>query len=234
VAGFFLCLTLHSNLPRLLNFQYLMAATQVYINPQLSMSLLNWVCAATATKAGSMLHAQAQSLRTSLAAQYSATPVSSVPSLNIYSCKRILKSRLLAAQTFEDTFLGYLSAERSSVNWAFSGADLLRKSDNALEEYGFLSALANKRYDEASDAHSYAEAQFQSTKKLVDDASAKFKADVIAWEKKQKLEAAKDILFAVVGVGIAVAATIATAGGKCFQQSQSSWQSCLMNPANQI
>ncbi|ENH99405.1 hypothetical protein COCC4DRAFT_45249 [Bipolaris maydis ATCC 48331] len=103
------------------------------------MSLLNWVCATTATKAGSMLHAQAQSLCTSLAAQYSGTPVSS---------------------TFEDTFLGYLSAERSSVNWTFSGADLLRKIDKALEEYGFLFALANKRYDEASDAHSYGEAQF--------------------------------------------------------------------------
>ncbi|KAJ5056818.1 hypothetical protein J3E74DRAFT_293277 [Bipolaris maydis] len=59
-----------------------------------------------------------------------------------------------------DTFLGYLSAERSSVNWTFSGADLLRKIDKALEEYGFLFALANKRYDEASDAHSYGEAQF--------------------------------------------------------------------------
>ncbi|KAH7548825.1 hypothetical protein BM1_10850 [Bipolaris maydis] len=109
------------------------------------MSLLNWVCATTATKAGSMLHAQAQSLCTSLAAQYSGTPVSSVLSLNIHSC---------------NTFLGYLSAERSSVNWTFSGADLLRKIDKALEEYGFLFALANKRYDEASDAHSYGEAQF--------------------------------------------------------------------------
>ncbi|EMD85397.1 hypothetical protein COCHEDRAFT_1219312 [Bipolaris maydis C5] len=76
------------------------------------------------------------------------------------SCSSTVPVHQPSRPTFEDTFLGYLSAERSSVNWTFSGADLLRKIDKALEEYGFLFALANKRYDEASDAHSYGEAQF--------------------------------------------------------------------------
>lgn len=191
-----------------------MAATQIYINPELAMSLLNWICATTSSKAGSLLNSQAQSLRLSLAAQTSGTPVSSVPSLNIYSCKQILKSRLLAAQSFEETFLGHLSSERSATDWAYLGADLLRKSDNALEEYSFLSMLANKRYDEAFEAHKYAEAQFQKTRVTVDEASAKFKLDIIAWEKKQKWAAAKDILFAAVSVGVAIAATVATLGGK--------------------
>jgi hypothetical protein len=206
----------HSNFPRLLNFQYLMAATQIYTNPELSMSLLNYVCLATQSKAGSMLNAQAQSLRISLAAKLSGTAIASVPSLNIYSCKQILKSRLLAAQSFEETFLKCLASERNSVNWSYLGLDLLRKSENALEEYSFLSALSNKRYDEALEAHKYADIQFQKTRKLVDEASATFKSSVEKWEKEQKIQAAKDILFAVVGVGIAIAATVATAGGKDF------------------
>ncbi|KAF2001030.1 hypothetical protein P154DRAFT_407341, partial [Amniculicola lignicola CBS 123094] len=203
---------LKDNLPRLLNFQYLVAASHVSINPALSMSLLNWVCLVTSTAAGSMLNAQANSLRTSLAAQFSKTSVSSVPSLNIYSCKQILKSRLLAAQAFEDSFQTYMSAEQSAVNWVYSGADLIRKSDNALDEYNFLSALANKRYDEALEANTYANKTFQDTQTLVNEASAKFKDGVAEWEKDQKIAAAKEIFSALISVGIAIAATVATGG----------------------
>lgn len=188
-----------------------MAAAMAYENPKLSLSILNWICAATKTTGGSLLGAQAQSLRNSIAADKSGM-ISSVPSLNIYSCKQVLKSRLLAAKAFEDSFREYTSQERNASSWAYLAADLLRKSDQALEEYGFLSRLARKRYDEAVQAHSYAETQFRNTQKLVDEASEKFKEDVAAWEKKQKIEAAKDILMGLVAVGIAIAATVATAG----------------------
>ncbi|KAH7111486.1 hypothetical protein B0J13DRAFT_631825 [Dactylonectria estremocensis] len=199
------------NFPRLLNFEYLMAAAMAYENPKLALSILNWICAATKTVGGSLLGAQAQSLRNSIAADNSGM-ITSVPSLNIYSCKQILKSRLLAARDFEDSFREYMSEERSASSWAFLAADLLRKSDQALEEYGFLSSLARKRYNEATQAHSYAEDQFKKTQKLVDEASEQFKGDVAAWEKKQKIAAAKEILMGLIAVGVAIAATVATAG----------------------
>ncbi|KAF5578849.1 hypothetical protein FPCIR_11392 [Fusarium pseudocircinatum] len=199
------------NFPRLLNFEYLMAAAMAYEDPKLSLSILNWICAATKTTGGSLLGAQAQSLRNSIAVDNSGM-ISSVPSLNIYSCKQILKSRLLAAKAFEDSFRDYTSEERNISGWVYLAADLLRKSDQALEEYGFLSALARKRYDEAVDAHSYAKEQFTKTQKLVNEASDKFKGDVAEWEKKQKLAAAKDILMGLIAVGVAIAATVATAG----------------------
>lgn len=132
-----------------------MAATQLDRNPQLSLALLNYIYSVTQSSAGSTLNALAQSLRTSLTAQLSSTAVVGVPSLNIYSCKQILKSRLLAAQSFENALLEHLSSERNSVNWTYTGADLLRKSDNALEEYTFLSKLANKNYDNAVESHKY-------------------------------------------------------------------------------
>ncbi|RBR26039.1 uncharacterized protein FIESC28_01067 [Fusarium coffeatum] len=199
------------NFPRLLNFQYLMAAAMVHESPRLSMSILNWICAATKTVGGSLLGAQAQSLRNSIAVDTSGM-ISSVPSLNIYSCKQILKSRLLAAKAFEDSFRDYTSEERSASSWVYLAADLLRKSDQALEEYGFLSTMARKRYDEAIEAHSYAEDQFKRTQELVTETSEQFKADVAEWEKEQKLAAAKDILMGLIAVGVAIAATVATAG----------------------
>ncbi|RSL59402.1 hypothetical protein CEP54_007314 [Fusarium duplospermum] len=199
------------NFPRILNFEYLMAAAMAYENPKLALSILNWICAATRTIGGSLLGAQAQSLRNSIAADNSGM-ISSVPSLNIYSCKQILKSRLLAAKAFEDSFREYTSEERSASNWTYLAADLLRKSDQALEEYGFLSSLARVRYDEAIQAHTYAEAQFNKTQKLVNEASEQFKKDVAAWEKKQTVAAAKDILMGLVAVGVAIAVTVITAG----------------------
>ncbi|KAL6786535.1 hypothetical protein J3E68DRAFT_446839 [Trichoderma sp. SZMC 28012] len=200
------------NFPRLLNFQYLMAAAMVYQNPKLSLSILNWICAATKTVGGSLLGSQAQSLRTSIASDDSSGMISSVPSLNIYASKQILKSRLLAAKAFEDSFREYTSEERSATSWVYLAADLLRKSDMALEEYGFLSGLAQKRYDEAVQAHSYAEKQFQKTQKQVNEASKQFEGDVISWEKDQKIAAAKGILMGLIEVGVAIAATVATAG----------------------
>ncbi|RSL98148.1 hypothetical protein CEP52_010468 [Fusarium oligoseptatum] len=199
------------NFPRILNFEYLMAAAMAYENPKLALSILNWICAATKTVGGSLLGAQAQSLRNSIAADNSGM-ISSVPSLNIYSCKQILKSRLLAARAFEDSFREYTSEERSASKWTYLAADLLRKSDQALEEYGFLSKLARVRYDEAIQAYSYAEDQFKKTQKLVNEASEEFKKNVAAWEKKQKIAAAKEILMGLVAVGVAIAATVATAG----------------------
>lgn len=188
-----------------------MAAAVAYDNPKLALSILNWICAATKTAGGSLLGAQAQSLRNSIAADNGGM-ISSVPSLNVYSCKQILKSRLQAAKAFEDSFRDYTSEERNATSWAYLAADLLRKSDQALEEYGFLSSLARKRYNEAVEAADYAEAQFKKTQKLVNEASDKFKKDVADWELEQKLTAAKDIFLGLIAVGVAIAATVATAG----------------------
>jgi hypothetical protein len=127
----------------------------------------------------------------------------------------ILKSRLLAAPSFKkNTLLKHLSSERSSVNWPYMGADLLRKSDNALEDYTFLSKLANKNHDNAVESHKHAEEQFTKTQKLVETTSATFKASVEVWKKEQKGKAAKDILWAIAGVGTAITVTILTASSK--------------------
>ncbi|KAI0813571.1 hypothetical protein GGR55DRAFT_702649 [Xylaria sp. FL0064] len=148
------------NFPRLLQLQFMMAASQMSINPALAMELLNWICIATSTKISSVLNFQAATMRNSLAAKIQGN-VSSVPSVNIYSAKEVLRTRLEAARSFESGFQDLLSEERSSANWGLYGADLLIKSNNAFEEYYFLSELSTNRFNEAQEAQDRAEARFK-------------------------------------------------------------------------
>jgi hypothetical protein len=200
------------------------AASQVYENPEFALQLLNWVVMATQTGAGSILNFQAQQLRNSLSlnatvpSEGKAVEIKpsltsySVPSVNLQSCKQILKARLQAASAFEQSFQNFLAQERSSTNWSLLGNDLIIKSDKALEEYKFLKKTVTIRYDDANLSHDKAKARFEATKVRVDQESEAFQRNVEKWKSDMKDAAAWEILKGVVEIGVAVAATVATAG----------------------
>ena len=57
---------LYSNLPRLVYFQFLVAATHLYSKPALALGLLNYVCSITAMQTSISFNVQANSLRRNL------------------------------------------------------------------------------------------------------------------------------------------------------------------------
>ena len=87
--------------------------------------------------------------------------VFNVPSVNVYSSKQVLKARLIAAKGFEDAFQSFVAQERSSTNWEGLSANLLAKSDDALEEYAFLKDQIQKAYDAALASNTLAEKDFK-------------------------------------------------------------------------
>jgi ribosomal protein L16 Arg81 hydroxylase len=149
------------------------AASQVYENPEFALRLLNWVGAATATQAGSVINYQANSLRNSLSFNVTfdtedrkpkvlpSLTAYVVPSVNLQSCKQILKARLQAAAAFEQSFQNFLAQERSSTNWALLGNDLIVKSNNALEEYHLRKKTVTMRFDDANMACDTAKKNFE-------------------------------------------------------------------------
>ncbi len=92
--------------------------------------------------------------------------LSSMPSVNIYASEQILKARLLAAATFEMAFRDYSIEDRASKNVVSFGADLLDKSRDALGEYGFLGAMAEKAYNSAIAANDQAQRRYQVGRKF--------------------------------------------------------------------
>jgi len=86
--------------------------------------------------------------------------VCSVPSVNVYASKQVLKARLLAAQSFEQSFNQYIAQDRSSENWLVATANLLAKSNDSFDDYRFLEGLASKAYDAAQAANEQARQRF--------------------------------------------------------------------------
>jgi ribosomal protein L16 Arg81 hydroxylase len=149
------------------------AASQVYENPKLALRLLNWICAATTTQAGSVINYQARWLRNSLSFNASLESTEGttkimpsltsyhVPSVNLQSCKQILKARLQAATAFEQSFQSFLAQDRSAANWVLLGNDLIVKSEKAIKEYTFTQDLTEKRYLEAKESCATSLKRFQ-------------------------------------------------------------------------
>ncbi|MCJ1396733.1 hypothetical protein MMC18_009625, partial [Xylographa bjoerkii] len=200
---------LNDDLPRLLQFQILVAQTHTTLNRGLAIDLLSYVVAATANPRSAALHYQAATLLSSLLID---TSVVAVPSVNVYASKQILKSRLVAALAFEEAFRDFsLEAQNRNVQ-GMNAIDLLRRSRDAIHTYGFIKGIRQREFDNAVVANTKASQTFQENQASLEVLGAKFQAGVEAWKKAEKEKAAKDILKGIIAVGIAIGATIATGG----------------------
>ena len=141
-----------------------------------------------------------------------ASNTSVVPSVNVFNSKSILKARLLAATAFEAAFQNFISQERTSDNLTLFASDALNANRNALTEYAFLEDNAQQAYLAATKSFDIAKANYTKKQSELDAAGTAFQNGVKEWKLKQELEAAKEIVLAIVEVAGAIAATVATAG----------------------
>ncbi|KAK0665601.1 hypothetical protein QBC41DRAFT_282591 [Cercophora samala] len=202
---------INDKLPRLVYFEFLVAASALHTNRKLALEILNWVCNLTASTATVALNIQASSLRNSLILSES-HHVFNVPSVNIYASKQVLKSRLIAAKAFEDAFQSFATQDRTRSNFAGMIANMLARSEDAITEYEFLEALARKGYEAAVKANGVAEKRFLENEKSLAKAEKDLNAGIEAWSKKKKQEAVVDFFNSVLGVIGAVVATVGTGG----------------------
>ncbi|KAH4019276.1 hypothetical protein HBI81_192460 [Parastagonospora nodorum] len=200
---------LNDDLPRLLQFQLLVAQTHTTLNRSLAVDLLNYVVAATADPRAAAIHFKATAMLSSLLVDSS---IVAAPSVNIYASEQILKSRLTAALAFEQAFRDFsLEASNRKVQTQ-TAVDLLRKSQDAIQTYAFIKDIRQREYDNAVVANAKAQKTFQANQANLSKLGANFQAGVEEWKEAEKEKAAKEVLKGLVMVGLAIGATIATGG----------------------
>jgi hypothetical protein len=215
----------HSDYPRLLQFQLLVAQAHVTRDPGLSIAILTYIVAASNTKDGAYFNLQANTLLSNLCMLPCAVTqniadrsivivgdVVAVPSVNIYSAKTVLKSRLTAAQAFEDAFRTYRTQSVNMKIQMINAANLLARNKDVIQAYQFQRDLKQKEFDlgvKANDeASSKLEASTKSLKKLGDD----FEEGLKEWQRKKKEEAGKEIIKGFFTAALAIGATVASGG----------------------
>ncbi|CZS79264.1 unnamed protein product [Fusarium graminearum] len=200
----------NDNLPRLVAYQFLVAATVIRTKPQLALGILNWVCNLSASENSVALNIQACCLRNSLVLSQE-RKVFSVPSVNIYASKQVLESRLAASMAFEQAFQNFVAQERASAAMLGQTMNLIAKSEDAMSEYAFLEEVSQKAYRPAQSARESAFQRYNNNTDLIPLQNA-FSKGLDDWVRKENIEAAKSVFSACIGTIGAIAATVASGG----------------------
>lgn len=138
--------------------------------------------------------------------------VVAVPSVNIYSSKTILKSRLVAAQAFDNSFRQFQTSAGDLKLQALYAVNMLAKNKDVIMAYEFQRGLKQKDFDNAVKANDEASKALKDSNESLDDLGTKFQKGIDDWVKKKKEEAAKEIIGSLLKAGLAIGATVATGG----------------------
>ncbi|KAK3682204.1 hypothetical protein B0T22DRAFT_484284 [Podospora appendiculata] len=133
----------------------------------------------------------------------------SVPSVNIYASKVILKSRLVAALAFERSFHAFLLEGRSHKVQSLTTANLLAGSRDTMETYDFLRGTRQREFDNAPVANTKAGDPFNTAQKQLELLSDRFEQGIQEWKKDQVMAGIKTLFSAVVKVGLSLATLFA-------------------------
>jgi hypothetical protein len=136
----------------------------------------------------------------------------SVPSVNIYASKQVLKSRLVAALAFEEAFRDFNTEARSLNIQTNTALNMLAKSSDAMQTYEFLKDLRMRDYKNAVTANEKALVIFKTRQSDLETLGNRFKRGIEKWQKDQKRKGLFAFLTAVVEIGVAIGATVATGG----------------------
>lgn len=199
----------NDDLPRLLQMQMLISQAHIAKNKDLSVELLNYVIAASSNEHSLELNYQAVSLRNTLLVS---SEVVYVPSVNIFASKQVLKARLISAKAYEDRFQQFSNLTSDSRNRTSYALDLLARSDDASETYHFLLDIRQREYDNALAAYQKANTIFAANQKSIETLKTAFEAGIKKYKKNKEIESVKSVFKGIFEVGIAIAATVATAG----------------------
>lgn len=194
----------------------LLAQSLLQTSPQVSYQLASYVATTSAKIAkGLDINSQASSfLATQISGDSSLARQQLVSDVDIGSASMILRSRLSAAQAFEEAFQAFRSQGVNASNTEVLANAALDNAELAATAYSFLADEAKKQYDAASVAHDIARERFQDLQKKLPDAQKAFQDGLEAWKQKQIATAVVEGVFALVlVVGSIAAAVVAPPAG---------------------
>ncbi|PTD03203.1 hypothetical protein FCULG_00009152 [Fusarium culmorum] len=187
----------NDNLPRLVAYQFLVAATVIRTKPKLALDILNWVCNLSASESSVALNIQACSLRNSLVLSQE-RKVFNVPSVNIYASKQILESRLAASMAFEQAFQNFVAQERASAAILGQTMNLIAKNEDAMSEYAFLEDVSQKAYCSAQSARESAFERYNKNNTNLIPLQNAFSKGLDNWVKEKNIAHIINVIKGVV------------------------------------
>ncbi|KAK6515783.1 hypothetical protein TWF281_004373 [Arthrobotrys megalospora] len=136
---------IEDDLPRLLQFQQVLATAWKATNPALAMNIYDFIVKTTEGSAAALpIYKQAITSLSKL--KMISDPLQQyVPNLDISQIKEVLDDHLAVAQTFEESFNEFSKQQTSAQNAVNTAMDAFTNSKIAVEKYKFLEGQAKSR-----------------------------------------------------------------------------------------
>ncbi|KAJ6256327.1 hypothetical protein Dda_8825 [Drechslerella dactyloides] len=208
------------DLPRLLQFQQVLATAWKPTNPELAIRIYTFIVKTTVnSKPALPIYKQALSSLSKL--RMITDPLQQyVPNLDITQVKNVLDDHLEVAQTFEESFNSFSQQQASSQAAVDVAAVAFANSKSAVEKYKFLEMQARSRMEFAVVALNDAVWNYNNTYNDLSLRLATFQSGIAKYATEQTGKmlltvfiAAATIIMAVGSAGIGLAALPATAAG---------------------
>ncbi|KAF3133984.1 hypothetical protein TWF594_008849 [Orbilia oligospora] len=143
---------IEDDLPRLLQFQQVLATAWRATNPALAIKIYDFIVK-TAQGSTAALPIYKQAVTSLSKLKMISDPLQQyVPNLDISQIKEVLDDHLAVAQTFEDSFNRFAKQQMSAENAVSTAMDAFTNSKIAVEKYKFLEAQAKTRLEFAVQA----------------------------------------------------------------------------------
>ncbi|EPS44438.1 hypothetical protein H072_1539 [Dactylellina haptotyla CBS 200.50] len=208
------------DLPRLLQFQQVLATAWKASNPQLAMKIYNYIVKTTNNSAPALpIYKQAITSLSKL--KLISDPLQKyVPNLNISQIKLVLDDHLAVAQTFEESFNAFSQQQANAQTAVDTAMDAFTNSKLAVEKYKFLEGQAKARLEFAVQAMNDAVFNYNQTYNDLPLRLKTFQSGIAEWATDQMGKFLLNVFMAVgtivltIGAGaIGAAALPATAVG---------------------
>ncbi|KAK6527748.1 hypothetical protein TWF694_004728 [Orbilia ellipsospora] len=208
------------DLPRLLQFQQVLATAWKASNPQIAIQIYDFIIK-TANNSAPARPIYNQAVTSLSKLKMISDPLQQyVPNLDISQIKSVLDDHLAVAQTFEDSFNKFSEEQVDAQTAIDTATDAFTTSKMAVEKYQFLVTQAQSRLEFAVRAVNDAVFNYNSTYNDLPLKLATFQEGIAKWSTEQTGKLLLNVIMAVgtilltVGAGaIGAAALPATAVG---------------------
>ncbi|EWC46096.1 hypothetical protein DRE_04670 [Drechslerella stenobrocha 248] len=211
---------IEDDLPRLLQFQQVLATAWRPTNPQLAMKIYDFIARTTTGSTAAMpIYKQAVSSLSKL--RMITDPLQQyVPNLDITQVKSVLDDHLTVAKVFEDSFNSFSQQQADAVAARDAAMAAFTNSKAAVEKYRFLETQARTRLEFAVNALNEAVWNYNNTYNGLALRLATFQSGIAEYATDQTgrllltvFVAAATIVLTVTSAGIGIAALPASAAG---------------------
>ncbi|KAI5836925.1 hypothetical protein DFP73DRAFT_569930 [Morchella snyderi] len=204
----------NDNLPRLLQYQFILASTWIQTDIPTTYSILSFIAGATQGNAAALeLNLQANALAARLSTMGDGFSVY-VPSLDLGACKSVLKARLAAVLAFENSYHRFVSESVRKEDAKTAAEIALGHSGDVESQYLFLEGLAKKRYKDAEEAYETSKKRFNKLQSELDSLAKAFNVGVEKWKQSEKNKLIGEAIMSLVTVtaSLVVAVVVPPAG----------------------